>query len=40
MAQASLAGTARLDARRRLVQMPIQSESMGRMLEDLTRGVA
>ena len=39
-AQTSLAGTARLDARRRLVQMPIQSESMGRMLEDLTRGVA
>ena len=35
--QTALAETARLDDRRRLVQMPIQAESMGRMLEDLVR---
>jgi CheY-like chemotaxis protein len=35
--QAALAGTARLDDRRRLVQMPIQTEAMSQMLEDLMR---
>ena len=35
--QAALAGTARLDDRRRLVQMPIQAEAMGKLLEDLVR---
>jgi len=35
--QAALASTARLDDRRRLVQMPIQAEAMGKLLEDLVR---
>lgn len=35
--QAALASTARLDDRRRLAAMPIQAESMGRMLDDLVK---
>ena len=36
--QAALAGTARLDDRRRVMQMPVQAEAMSRMLEDLVHG--